>query len=73
MLPELHSERTRSNAAFNKFHTDIKNFTLIPEDTQQIAGYVEGLKNECPEAKISQHVIYCFGNQGFKVFDIDKG
>ncbi|MCW7753530.1 ATP-binding protein [Desulfobotulus sp. H1] len=60
-----------SNAAFKKFNTSIENFTLIPEDTEQMAGYVEGLKKEYPEAKISQHVIYCFGNGGFRVFDTD--
>ncbi|TYT75812.1 AAA family ATPase [Desulfobotulus mexicanus] len=59
-----------SNAAFKKFNTSIENFTMISEDTEQIAGYVEGLKKEYPEAKVSQHVIYCFGNGGFKVFDI---
>ncbi|OQY47521.1 MAG: hypothetical protein B6242_04875, partial [Anaerolineaceae bacterium 4572_78] len=41
------------------------------EDTKQIAGYVEGLKEEYPEARISQFVIYCFGNQGFRVFEIN--
>ncbi|TYT75819.1 AAA family ATPase [Desulfobotulus mexicanus] len=59
-----------SNAAFKKFNISIENFTMISEDTEQIAGYVEGLKKEYPEAKVSQHVIYCFGNGGFKVFDI---
>ncbi|EDN72250.1 hypothetical protein BGS_0230 [Beggiatoa sp. SS] len=36
----------------------------------KINGYVEGLKKEYPEAKISQFVIYCFGNQGFRVFEV---
>ncbi|TWI74008.1 PD-(D/E)XK nuclease superfamily protein [Desulfobotulus alkaliphilus] len=58
-----------SNAAFKKFNTSIENFTLIPEDTEQMAGYVEGLQKEYPEARVSQHVIYCFGNGGFRVFD----
>jgi len=39
-------------------------------DTQQIKGYVEGLKGEYPEAKNSQFVIYCFGNQGVRVFAV---
>jgi len=59
-----------SNAEFKKMKTTIKKFRVRKEDTLQIAGYVEGLKSEYPEAQISQHVIYCFGNQGFKVFDI---
>jgi hypothetical protein len=43
---------------------------LRQKDTQQIAGYVEGLKPEYPEAKIEPFVIYCFGNQGFRVFKV---
>ena len=59
-----------SNAEFIKFKTTIDNFDLREEDTEQIAGYVEGLNQEYPEAKISRHVIYCFGNQGYRVFDV---
>jgi len=59
-----------SNAEFKKMKTTIKKFRVRKEDTLQIAGYVEGLKSEYPESRISQHIIYCFGNQGFKVFDI---
>jgi len=55
------------------------NWKLQEKDTRQIAGYVEGLKKEYPEARIerrklryfvSQFVIYCFGNQGFRVFAV---
>ncbi|MDX8394086.1 MAG: AAA family ATPase [Mariprofundales bacterium] len=59
-----------SNAEFKKFKTSIADFKLQPEDTQQIAGYVEGLNEEYPEARISQYVIYCFGNQGFRIFTV---
>ncbi len=59
-----------SNTKFNKLNTRIEDFQLQAKDTQQIAGYVEGLKEEYPEAKISQYVIYCFGNQGFRVFTV---
>ncbi len=59
-----------SNAEFRKFRTSIDEFELQEEDTAQIAGYVEGLREEYPEAKISRHVIYCFGNQGYRVFDV---
>ena len=34
----------------------------------QSSGYVEGLHREYPEAQIAQYVIYCFGNQGDRVF-----
>jgi hypothetical protein len=60
-----------SNTKFNKLNTRIEDFQLREKDTQQIAGYVEGLTEEYPEAKISQYVIYCFGNQGFRVFSVE--
>jgi hypothetical protein len=59
-----------SNTAFEKLGTTIDDFVLQQEDVEQIAGYVEGLKQEYPEARISQYVIYCFGNQGYRVFDV---
>jgi len=59
-----------SNTKFKEFKTTIDKFEVQEEDTQQIAGYVEGLKKEYPEAKISQFVIYCIGNQGFRVFAV---
>lgn len=59
-----------SNAEFKKIKTNIANFQLQDEDTRQIAGYAAGLKEEYPEAQISQFVIYCFGNQGFRVFTL---
>lgn len=59
-----------SNAEFKKLKTTIADFQLQSEDTEQIAGYAEGLKQEFPHARISLFVIYCFGNQGFRVFSL---
>ncbi|OQX01767.1 MAG: AAA family ATPase [Desulfobacteraceae bacterium IS3] len=59
-----------SNAELRKMKSSVKKFRLRREDTLQIAGYVAGLKQEYPEAKISQYVIYCFGNQGYRVFNV---
>ncbi|MEZ4526570.1 MAG: AAA family ATPase, partial [Desulfobacterales bacterium] len=59
-----------SNAEFRKLRTGIEDFQLREEDTEQISGYAEGLKTEYPEARVSLHVIYCFGNQGFRVFEV---
>jgi hypothetical protein len=59
-----------SNSELKKSKTTIENWKLLQKDTEQIAGYVEGLKQEYPEAKIEQFVIYCFGNQGFRVFKV---
>jgi hypothetical protein len=50
--------------------TTVGNFTLQGADTEQIRGYAAGLKIQYAEARISLHVIYCFGNQGFRVFDV---
>ncbi|WP_446010403.1 AAA family ATPase [Candidatus Electrothrix sp.] len=57
-----------SNAEFRKLKTDIEEFQVRSEDTEQINGYAEGLRQEYPNATISKFVIYCFGNQGFRVF-----
>ncbi len=59
-----------SNTEFRKLKTGISEFQLQDRDTEQIAGYAEGLKGEYPEAMISQFVIYCFGNRGFRVFEV---
>ncbi len=59
-----------SNTAFKKLKTTIAEFQLQTEDTLQISGYVEGLLQEYPEANISQFVIYCIGNQGFRIFEV---
>ncbi|MCP5045959.1 MAG: AAA family ATPase, partial [bacterium] len=58
-----------SNTKFKEFKTTLDEFPLQKEDTLQIAGYVEGLQKEYPEARISQFVIYCIGNKGFRVFE----
>jgi hypothetical protein len=59
-----------SNTKLKAFKTTIDEFELLKADTEQINGYVEGLKKEYPEATISKFVIYCFGNQGFRVFEV---
>jgi len=48
----------------------LADFQVQADDTAQIAGYVDGLRQEYPEARISQFVIYCVGNQGFRVFEV---
>ncbi len=59
-----------SNTEFARFKTTLDEFALHDENTTQIAGYVEGLQQEYPEARVSQFVIYCIGNQGFRVFEV---
>ena len=57
-----------------KLSTDkikLDEFKVQEKDLEQIRGYVQGLAREYPEAKVSQFVIYCFGNQDFRVFQVD--
>ncbi len=57
-----------SNTQFLKLKCSLEDFQLKEEDTEQLKGYIEGVKKEYLEAKISGYVIYCIGNVGFKVF-----
>ena len=61
-----------SNADLTKMKATVENFTLQQVDTEQILGYAAGLRSQYAEAVISLHVIYCFGNQGFRVFDVTE-
>lgn len=58
-----------SNAEFAKLKTPLADFRLQPADIEQMAGYVAGLRQEYPEAQVTQYVIYCVGNQGCRVFE----
>ena len=58
-----------SNARMTKEKIAIEDFQLIPKDAGQIEGYSTGLKQEYPEANIKKFVIYCFGNQGYRIFE----
>lgn len=60
-----------SKRAMRKDEINLETFELKDDDTTQIRGYVEGLKSEYPEAEIEQFVIYCFANQGFRLFQIE--
>ena len=57
-----------SNTATRAKKFRIDQFALIETDDDQIRGYAEGLRQEYPEAKVALFVIYCFGNQGFRIF-----
>lgn len=51
--------------------TKLENFHLQAEDTVQVNGYALGLQREFPRAHIERYVIYCIGNQGFRLFTVD--
>lgn len=57
-----------SNAAFARHKTTPEEFPPQAEDARQLAGYVQGLRDEYPEVWVASYVIYCFGNQGCRVF-----
>ncbi len=59
-----------SNRKMQREKIKIDDFALDAADTNQICGYAEGLQQEYPEAQIDLFVIYCFGNQGFRVFTV---
>ena len=59
-----------SNAKLKKMKTTIKKFTLQKKDKDQLLKYVDDLKKSYPDARVSQYVIYCFGNKGFRVFEV---
>lgn len=59
-----------SNTEFARMNSSIENFDIRQEDTLQIKGYAKGLMEEYPEAKIKLFIIYCIGNQGFRIFEI---
>lgn len=59
-----------SNTEWAGMKTSLDEFTVREEDTSQIRGYAEGLRHEYPEADIRLFVIYCIGNQGYRVFEV---
>ncbi|MFH0729838.1 MAG: AAA family ATPase [Pseudomonadota bacterium] len=59
-----------SNAELSRMKTGIDAFVPREEDMEQITGYSQGIREQYPEQQISLHVIYCFGNQGFRVFGV---
>jgi hypothetical protein len=57
-----------SNSKLQSEKIKLEKFALQDEDTKQIQGYARGLRQKHPEAQVALFVIYCFGNQGFRVF-----
>lgn len=59
-----------SNTEFARMKCSIDNIHLRKKDSIQILGYAEGLKKEYPEVNVHLFVIYCIGNQGFRIFEV---
>ncbi|MEM7538461.1 MAG: AAA family ATPase [Chloroflexota bacterium] len=60
-----------SKSKMQEKNVDLATFDVLDEDADQVMGYVNDLKKESPDAQISQFVIYCFANEGFRVFEIE--
>ncbi|MEM7533144.1 MAG: PD-(D/E)XK nuclease domain-containing protein [Chloroflexota bacterium] len=59
-----------SNSKVKEDSIKIDEFTLRDNDKAQLMGYARGLEQEYPEAKVELFVIYCFGNKGFRIFQL---
>ena len=59
-----------SNAEVEKQKLDIETFTLLEDDKKQVTRYAADIALERPEAQVSAFVIYCFGNQGYRLFRV---
>jgi len=59
-----------SNTKLKQMKTNVNKFLLRKKDSEQIISYVNDLKKSFSTATIMQYVIYCFGNKGFRVFEI---
>ena len=51
---------------------DVDQFSPAEKDWNQIAGYDADRRREYPQKNIQSYLIYCFGNQGFRVFPLHK-
>ncbi|KPA13037.1 protein containing DUF1703 [Candidatus Magnetomorum sp. HK-1] len=59
-----------SNTKFKAFKCKTDDFHLQENDALQLKKYIADIKKEWPRATIEPYLIYCFGNQGFKIFSI---
>ena len=66
------NEEFKKLAKSQKFAATLEALPLQAEDTEQIKGYAEGLQQEFPRAQIELYVIYCIGNQGFRIFSVTR-
>ncbi|MEM7533755.1 MAG: AAA family ATPase, partial [Chloroflexota bacterium] len=50
----------------------IQTFEAVADDIVQVQGYGEGLRQKSPDADLSMFLVYCFANEGFRVFPVDE-
>lgn len=59
-----------SNSEIKKQKINLKKFALVEQDKNQVEAYAKDIQNQRPKAKVSAFVVYCFGNQGYRIFNI---
>jgi len=59
-----------SNIKLKDLKISIDQFQLREKDATQLKNYGKYIKNSWPQATIEQYLIYCFGNQGFRIFEV---
>ncbi|HOJ96420.1 MAG TPA: AAA family ATPase, partial [Methanospirillum sp.] len=59
-----------SLAEFSRFNRTPETFELQAEHRHQVQRYGKGVLMEFPEAQVRLFVIYCFGNLGYRVFEV---
>ncbi|MEM7538738.1 MAG: PD-(D/E)XK nuclease domain-containing protein [Chloroflexota bacterium] len=51
---------------------DLQTFEALGDDIAQVQGYGEGLRQKSSDADLSMFLVYCFANEGFRVFPVDE-
>jgi len=59
-----------SLAEFSRFNRTPETFELQAEHRHQVQRYGKGVLMEFPEAEVRLFVIYCFGNPGYRVYEV---
>ena len=49
----------------------MNDFQMQENDAKQLKKYIDDIQKEWPKATIEPYLIYCFGNQGFKVYPLN--
>ncbi|MEM7532888.1 MAG: AAA family ATPase [Chloroflexota bacterium] len=60
-----------SKAKMQEKNINIADFEALDEDIDQLRGYARDLEREVEEIEVRQFLIYCFGNEGFQLFEIE--
>ncbi len=59
-----------SNQKFTQSGQTLETFEALSEDMNQLQSYEQALQQESPETQIASYLVYCFGNQGYRVIPL---